>query len=418
MGAIDICAEGLSKRYKIGHARRHDSLKEFLGETLRGRGVFQRRADQGADTLWALWDVSFTVEVGEVVGIIGGNGAGKSTLLKILSRIAHPTMGLVDVYGRVSSLLEVGTGFHPELTGRENIFLNSAILGMRRAETRRKFDEIVAFSGVETFLDTPVKRYSSGMYVRLAFAVAAHLNPEILIVDEILAVGDAEFQKRCLGKIGEVARGGRTVLFVSHNLSTVQSLCRRGIFLKNGRIAYDGDTSAAVTAYLRSIEQAATLDIAHRSDRRGSGRTRIVRLTVSGGGASGPALATGSPVRFTFRTERVLPGLSCSFTIYDQKSQPVVAFDSAVHGPADASDPSLGTDMVCEIDELPLLPGRYHINAALNTGPELQDHLEGAAVFEVEQGQMRGRPEVNSHGYGSICVPHRWLQAGRTETWT
>jgi homopolymeric O-antigen transport system ATP-binding protein len=416
MCSIDIRVEGLSKQYKIGVARRHDSIKELLGDSIRGRWA-SRRADPESDVLWALRDVSFTVGVGEVVGIVGGNGAGKSTLLKIISRITHPTEGSVELYGRVSCLLEVGTGFHPELTGRENIYLNSAILGMSRAQTRRKFDEIVAFSGVEKFLDTPVKRYSSGMYVRLAFAVAGHQDPEILIVDEVLAVGDAEFQIRCLAKIEEIVREGRTVLFVSHNLSTVHSLCRRVIFLRNGRIAFDGNASEAVASYLGSIEESLTLGLSHRTDRRGSGRSRIVRLTVSGGKPPGPTLATGSPARFTFRTAGIVPGQSCSFTIYDSRSQPVVSFDSAVHSPADVRDSALGTDVTCEIEELPLLPGRYHVNAALSTGPELLDHLEGAAFFEVEPGRMRGRPEVDGHGYGSICAPHRWLQPGRAETW-
>ncbi|MFA5058041.1 MAG: ABC transporter ATP-binding protein, partial [Opitutaceae bacterium] len=230
-----IAVEKLSKRYLLSHEARHDTLRDTLAQGLRNFWARLRQPTApraGREEFWALRDVSFEVKRGEVVGIIGRNGAGKSTLLKILSRITEPSTGRVVLQGRVASLLEVGTGFHPELSGRENIFLNGAILGMTRAEIRRKFDEIVAFAEVEKFLDTPVKHYSSGMYVRLAFAVAAHLDPEILIIDEVLAVGDAAFQRKCLGKIDAVARGGRTVLFVSHNLAAVQYLCQGALWLR------------------------------------------------------------------------------------------------------------------------------------------------------------------------------------------
>ncbi len=249
--------DNLGKKYTLqrqtGRAPDYRRLSEELVATL--KKPFHRAkshaADRDQEEFWALRDISFDVSQGEVVGIIGRNGAGKSTLLKILSRITEPTAGRVRLKGRVSSLLEVGTGFHPELSGRENIFLNGAILGMTRAEIRRKFAEIVAFAELEKFLDTPVKRYSSGMYVRLAFAVAAHLEPEILVVDEVLAVGDQQFQKRCLGKMGEVARDGRTILFVSHNMSAIQSLCRRAIVLQQGQVLTDQLASAAVQLYLR-----------------------------------------------------------------------------------------------------------------------------------------------------------------------
>ena len=269
MSDVVIRAEGLGKKYLIGHEterERDPTLRDLLartvtgfarsaGDMMRGR---QLLAGDRIEEFWALKDVSFEIKRGDVVGIIGSNGAGKSTLLKILSRITEPSAGRVEIRGRVASLLEVGTGFHPELTGRENIYLNGAILGMSRAEIRRKFDEIVAFAEVERFLDTPVKRYSSGMYVRLAFAVAAHLEPEILIVDEVLAVGDAEFQKRCLGKMSEVAGHGRTVLFVSHNMGAVTTLCKRGFALKGGSIYFDGKADACVEKYLttgRELQQ-------------------------------------------------------------------------------------------------------------------------------------------------------------------
>jgi lipopolysaccharide transport system ATP-binding protein len=242
---------GLGKQYRIGAPQeRYSTLRDQVQKWTSVRGLLRRAARAERRPLfWALKDVSFEVKRGEVVGVIGRNGAGKSTLLKILSRITEPTEGEAQVHGRVGSLLEVGTGFHPELTGRENVYLNGAILGMKRAEITRKFDEIVAFAEVEKFIDTPAKHYSSGMYMRLAFAVAAHLDPEILIVDEVLAVGDAEFQKRCLGKMGDIARGGRTVLFVSHNLSAVQALCTRAAMLKGGRLVQEGPVGRVLTTY-------------------------------------------------------------------------------------------------------------------------------------------------------------------------
>jgi lipopolysaccharide transport system ATP-binding protein len=261
MTDIVIKAEGLGKKYLIGHQKGNGSytaLRDILAQNARGiwyktKDLIQGKPIIQGDTLeemWALKDVCFAIQSGEAVGIIGRNGAGKSTLLKILSRITEPSTGRVTIKGRVASLLEVGTGFHPELTGRENIYLNGAILGMTRAEIKRKFDEIVAFAEVEQFLDTPVKRYSSGMYVRLAFAVAAHLEPEILVVDEVLAVGDAAFQKKCLGKMGCVAEEGRTVLFVSHNMQAISRLCQRAILLKNGKIVADDVCNDVVSAYL------------------------------------------------------------------------------------------------------------------------------------------------------------------------
>lgn len=272
MSDIAIRVENLGKRYRIGHLQqRHDTLRDAIAAKIK-----RKRVDEGFapslwspflghrthlpalrspvaghnDFIWALKDVSFEVKRGEVVGIIGRNGAGKSTLLKVLSRITEPTEGWADIYGRVGTLLEVGTGFHPELTGRENIFLSGAILGMKRAEIERKFDEIVAFAEIEKFIDTPVKHFSSGMYVRLAFAVAAHLEPEILMVDEVLAVGDAAFQKKCLGKMGDVAKEGRTVLFVSHNMAAIRNLCERGVLLDQGRVLIDNDSALIIKEYL------------------------------------------------------------------------------------------------------------------------------------------------------------------------
>ena len=275
MGEFAIRTEGLGKRYRIGHAaERHDSLVTALLHVisapvrnlrrLRRLSTFAEGAD--TDVIWALRDVSFDLRHGEVLGVVGRNGAGKSTLLKILSRITEPTTGYAAVNGRVGSLLEVGTGFHPELTGRENVFLNGSILGMDRAYIERKFDEIVEFSGVERFIDTPVKRYSSGMYLRLAFAVAAHLEPEVLVVDEVLAVGDAAFQKKCLGKMSDVAGEGRTVVFVSHNLAALQALCSRAIWLDGGEMKADADPAEVVDSYLSSVDEAAGARPVMKSD--------------------------------------------------------------------------------------------------------------------------------------------------------
>jgi lipopolysaccharide transport system ATP-binding protein len=276
MSEIAISIRGLSKAYIIAQTERHVTLAEQLLHN--ARKGFRPAAKE---TFWALRDVSFDVQCGDVVGIVGRNGAGKSTLLKVLSRITGPTSGAVDVYGRVGSLLEVGTGFHQELTGRENIFLNGAILGMSKSEIRRQFDAIVDFSGVETFLDTPVKRYSSGMYVRLAFAVAAHLNPEILIVDEVLAVGDAEFQRKCLDKMKDVSSHGRTVLFVSHQLQSITSLCNKVVFMEQGQVRSYGPAEETVAQYLRYSTQKSKDARSNANRRPGTGEVRITSVSIS-----------------------------------------------------------------------------------------------------------------------------------------
>ncbi len=286
MSDYAIKVENLGKKYLLRHqavGRRYVALRDVLAD--KARSLFQNRKSEIAnrksvEEFWALNDVSFEIKAGEAVGIIGRNGAGKSTLLKILSRITEPTTGCIRLRGRVASLLEVGTGFHPELTGRENIYLNGAILGMHRAEIRKKFDEIVAFAEVEKFLDTPVKRYSSGMYMRLAFAVAAHLEPEILIVDEVLAVGDAEFQKKCMGKMGTVAQAGRTVLFVSHNLQAIRQMCRSVILLKQGKVACVGEAHLGINMYLdqNASAQAGTTDLTTHPRQRAAEVGRLLSL--------------------------------------------------------------------------------------------------------------------------------------------
>ena len=319
MSETVIQVDNLGKRYRLGQ-NHHDLLSERLSAALRSvrwrrRPASARRARlvsrNNDKDFWALRDVSFAVKKGEVVGVIGRNGAGKSTLLKILSRITGPTEGRVELLGRVGSLLEVGTGFHPELTGRENIFLNGAILGMRMAEIRRKFDEIVEFAEVEEFIDTPVKRYSSGMYVRLAFAVAAHLEPEILLVDEVLAVGDIQFQRKCLGKMGEVAKEGRTVLFVSHNMGAINQICQSCMWLDKGRIREAGSASSIVSSYIKGLDASAGMGEVHfAEDRMKEAQLRRVRLLDVHGRVT-QRFDCDKPVimELLFQVHRRLPGL-------------------------------------------------------------------------------------------------------------
>ena len=408
-----IATEGLSKRYVLGQLESFPTLRDAIARGLDAplRAV-RRRARREPITppaeLWALRDVDVAIPEGDVVGFIGRNGAGKSTLLKIIARITAPTSGHVDIVGRVGALLEVGTGFHPELTGRENVFLNGAILGMTHAETRRKLDAIVEFSGVEAFLDTPVKRYSSGMQVRLAFSVAAHLEPEILIVDEVLAVGDVEFQRKCLGKMGDFARDGRTVLFVSHNMAVVQALCKRAVLLQRGQIVADGAVRDVVGTYLQSLEDTVAIDLDERTDRhpRGYNMVRLQNLRIVGN--EGESLATGRPARVEFGLNRVIPRLSCRFVFHDSLGLAVASFDSDVRSRQDDLDDIRGPNLVCEIDELPLVPGRYRIDVMVSGDGHIQDGLDAAAFFNVEAGTLAGRSVSGDDAEGPVAIPHRW----------
>jgi lipopolysaccharide transport system ATP-binding protein len=415
MADIAIQAEGLGKRYNLGLAAHgYGSLRESVSNAVRdslGRFGRQRGERLKMETLWALQDVSMTINAGEVVGLIGHNGAGKSTLLKVLSRIVEPTTGWADVTGRAGSLLEVGTGFHPELTGRENIFLNGAILGMRRAEIRQRFDEIVAFADIERFLDTPVKRYSSGMSVRLAFAVAAHLEPEILLVDEVLAVGDAAFQRKSLAKMNEVAQGGRTVIFVSHNLATIQSLCERGVLLERGRVIADAPVKDAVDSYLAALEQSASDDLLTRTDRDGRAweESRIAKVGIYDTSSGHADVAVGGrPAKIVVEVTEVLPMMGCQITILNSLGHPVTSFDSEVSAASDVHDGELGRRIECEIESLPLVPGRYRIDVLLMGRQEIQDGLLAAAFFDVEAGVIDGRPMPAAGADGDVVVPHTW----------
>ena len=417
MSDLAIRVEGLGKRFSINAKQEsYQTLRDTLASAalMPVRAVKSLVSSNGDsqtahESLWALKDISFEVKTGEVVGLIGRNGAGKSTLLKILARVTEPTEGCARICGKIGSLLEVGVGFHLELSGRENIFLNGAILGMKRVDIKRRFDAIVEFAEIEKFIDTPVKHYSSGMYLRLAFAVAAHLEPEILLVDEVLAVGDAAFQKKCIGKMEEVAGEGRTVLFVSHNMAAVQALCTRGIFLLNGSIHADAPASTAISAYLRMLEQSVSQNLLDRTERRGKGEIKLSGVDISTGSSDQSlTLATGRPAQFVFHLTEVRPRTSCIFTIYDDFGQPLATFNSAVRSSDDLNDPSLGNSLTCFIHELPLVPGRYRLNVAVSSGGELQDHLEGAVFFEVEQGVLYGRPVIKGKGYGRVGLPHQW----------
>lgn len=360
---VDGPAEGASLRDALGRSVR--SIKRISKDVLRGRQIVQ--GDE-VEEFWALKDVSFGVEEGEVLGIIGRNGAGKSTLLKILSRITEPTSGRVALRGRVASLLEVGTGFHPELSGRENIFLNGAILGMTRTDIRKRFDEIVAFSEVEQFLDTPVKRYSSGMYVRLAFAVAAHLEPEILIVDEVLAVGDASFQAKCIGKMRDVAaRAGRTVLFVSHNMAAVQQLCNRAIMLRQGSILAEGDPKSIISTYMINANSASQTGVAMLrdwTDRVTNNSARIVSLEVCDeNGRHIGSTFMGDKIRFIMTIELYRPVVQMQFGIFVHSvtGESLLELRSSNDGlKLDSSDKSVTVEVA--VDNLCLYPGEYMLS--------------------------------------------------------
>jgi lipopolysaccharide transport system ATP-binding protein len=321
MSNIAVQVQNLAKKYQIATGKhRHDTLRDQISDAVRSLFRSNGHSHPGTETFWALKDISFEVKQGEVVGVIGRNGAGKSTLLKILSRITVPTAGTADIYGRAASLLEVGTGFHGELTGRENIYLNGAMLGMKRVEIQRKFDAIVEFSGVEKFIDTPVKRYSSGMYVRLAFAVAAHLEPEILIIDEVLAVGDLAFQKKCLGKMGEVAKSGRTVLFVSHHMPSILGLCPTAILLEAGQIAFRGPSSTAIDRYMNSSIQSVAEKSWRAEDLPSTcGPFRPIALRVCNGrGVATDLIRSSQPfyIELNYRLTEPVPDFRVVFKLY------------------------------------------------------------------------------------------------------
>jgi homopolymeric O-antigen transport system ATP-binding protein len=389
-----IRVEGLGKQYRIGLARGGRTLREDLADL--GRALVRRDPGVQDHILWALRDISLEVYPGEVVGVIGGNGSGKSTLLKILSRVVTPTEGWARIEGRVGSLLEAGTGFHSELTGRENIYMSGAILGMRKAEIGRQFDQIVAFADIGPFLDTPVKRYSSGMQVRLAFAVAAHLEPEVLIVDEVLAVGDAEFQKKCLGRMQEVSRGaGRTVLFVSHNMEAIQRLCTRAVLLSSGRIVAAGETASVVTQYLARSDAASSagswIDLAS-VQRTGNGVARVVKARYRcDEGPAGQPFPDGSlSVSLMIESDRACTIASLAVTLYDLQGTKLVNADTITCGRTLRLQPGVH-QLTLRIAELHLNPGVYKMGFWL-AGPlgVIFDFVPAGFDLEVVARQASG----------------------------
>jgi lipopolysaccharide transport system ATP-binding protein len=420
-----ISVENLCKRYLVGHkASPHDrsnytALRDVIGREVRSAarkamGVVSGQQMVKGDKIeefWALKDVSFKVKRGEVLGIIGRNGAGKSTLLKILSRITEPTQGRVVLRGRISSLLEVGTGFHPELTGRENIFLNGAILGMTRAEIKRKFDDIVAFAEVEKFLDTPVKHYSSGMYVRLAFAIAAHLEPEIMVVDEVLAVGDAEFQNKCIGKINGIAKDeGRTVLFVSHNMAMVQHLCERVILLKDGIVTCDAIPQTAISQYLSDAVGTSRVTLDGWTDRSTTGEARITELEIDDGN-NGASIIFGKPLRIRIHARFPTPLTNPVFgiIIHDAAGVPVSNVQSAHDGlyPGIVSD-----QLTVEVyfSEISLYPGRYLLSPWITDSARHRDldFPRLCATFDVHPTAGKYGDLKLAQEWGKVYLHARW----------
>jgi lipopolysaccharide transport system ATP-binding protein len=404
-----IVVQQLGKQYRLASGPRasYRTLRESLAETFTR---LRRGARSQANTFWALQDVSFTIPEGGVVGIIGHNGAGKSTLLKILSRITKPTTGRVALQGRVGSLLEVGTGFHPELSGRENIYLNGSILGMSRREIQRRFDEIVAFAEVEQFLETPVKRYSSGMYVRLAFAVAAHLEPEILLVDEVLAVGDIQFQKKCLEKMQQVSRSGRTVLFVSHNLSSVRTLCKTALTLEAGKLVGLGDAEEQVRVYLQKIASQSLTSLESRQDREGDGSARITNLVITD--LAGEPLQhafSGQGIRLVVKYRSNAAGKVplVALSILGSDATKLFHVDNVTRNETLPLCQEAG-QYVCTIPKLPLTPGLYQINACLLLNEITVDHIWTAATLEVLPGDYYSVGKVAEHFGSMMYVEHEW----------
>ncbi len=390
-----ISVEHVSKAYRLGTIGSR-ALGQDLNRwwaMLRGRPdplltvAHEDHARRIGEQFWALDDVTFDVQEGEVLGLIGRNGAGKSTLLKILSQVTAPTSGQIRMRGRIGSLLEVGTGFHPELTGRENIFLNGAILGMTKVEIRRQFDEIVAFSECEEFIDTPVKRYSSGMYVRLAFAVAAHLEPEILIVDEVLAVGDAQFQRKCLGKMRDVSRHGRTILFVSHSMQAISALCTRGLLVRDGRIAFDGDAKSAIEAY--QADQVATetsaISIAELP-RRGTGKARFLALTIGTPGSENGVSIPGGDLLLETEIECLsdFSDASVAVMVSDVQGSRVIDASTAMQSAFLSMTRGQRATVAFQLHDVLLKPGTYHVGLWLGRGGfEEIDHVERAATWQM-----------------------------------
>ena len=418
MRQIALHLENVGKLYQMGELNTQQTFREALMSGFRrsARALGTRFGGTGeraasAQTFWALKDVSLDVHHGELVGIVGRNGAGKSTLLKILSRVTEPTRGRVDVYRRIGSLLEVGTGFHPELTGRENIYLNGAILGMSKTEIARKFDEIVAFSEVERFLETPVKRYSSGMYVRLAYAVAAHLEPEILLVDEVLAVGDIDFQKKCIGSLKTVAQSGRTVLVVSHNMALIEALCTRVAWIHEGEIRADGAVHDVVTRYLSGTRVVASGSLADHPRRRPKGDSMFTGIEiVSADGSGGHDIRIGSGLTVHLDVQAGQRISKPWIGVQIRSSHDQLVFHCANREAGYELPPMEGGCRVtCHIDQMNLLPDRYFIDLILaDMANTIYDEVAGADYFDVRAADILGTGMPMARDYGLVYFPSRW----------
>jgi lipopolysaccharide transport system ATP-binding protein len=411
MTDLAIQVQAVGKRYRLGGGQQaYGTLRDALASAAQAslRAVRARQISADAQDLWALRDVSFEVRQGDVVGIVGRNGAGKSTLLKLLSRVTRPTTGRAVIYGRVGSLLEVGTGFHPELSGRENIYFNGAVLGMTKADIRRNFEAIVEFAEIDRFLDTPVKRYSSGMYMRLAFSIAAHLEPDILIVDEVLAVGDATFQKKCLGKMGHVAQEGRTVLFVSHSMPAVLSLCSRAVLLQAGHLVDQGSPSHIVQRYLASQVTNGAISLTDRDDRSGDGSARLVSLRVE---STDPdrIIRSRSRLRLTLGYRSAAPVRRAQFliTIADQMDIGLFVLDNDIGGGLPTLLPPEGT-VTCVTDPINLAPGRCFVTLELLKGNVCADLVKYAATFDVVPDDTAGAGTLRPRNWALCLLPHAW----------
>jgi lipopolysaccharide transport system ATP-binding protein len=421
MSKIAISVNKLGKRYRIGGQRAsyktiRESIIAAAGKPLRWMRGERQIAN---NSFWALNDVSFEVNHGDVIGIIGRNGAGKSTLLKILSRITKPTTGRVELHGRVGSLLEVGTGFHPELTGRENIFLNGAILGMKRVEINRKFDEIVSFSEVEKFLDTPVKYYSSGMYVRLAFAVAAHMEPEILLVDEVLAVGDIAFQNKCLRKMGDVANEGRTILFISHNMAAIESLCQKGVVLDNGCVDFVGTQTEAIAKYFENFREKKT-SLQDYEQRSGNGMLRIVGVEFQDiDGHRLEVIQSGQTIDVCFSYEAapdyVNGYVHVGLQIYTQLGIQVFSQTTRIMGSGFVKVPPAGV-FICRIPHIPLPAALYQLNCGIKVNEIKADDVVGAITMMVAEGDFYGSGRVPLSNQGICLVNGEWRLEAKTSS--
>ena len=423
MGDIAISVTHLTKCYSIGQQGRHETIRDRLTSAITRWGRTRENSVAKNRVFSALTDVSFDVKQGEVFGIVGHNGAGKNTLLKILSRITAPTSGCADIYGRLGSLLEVGTGFHPELTGRENIYLNGSILGMSRTEIAAKFDEIIDFSGVEEFIDTPVKRYSSGMYVRLAFSVAAHLEPDILIVDEVLAVGDAGFQQKCLGKMRQASRGGRTVLIVSHNLPVIENLCGRALFLSQGRVALTGSATEVVEAYAGMTADLSKSALHARTDRQGKGEVMATAIEVLDKNRTlCPSAICGRETiirwHYRCRSEKVIRRCRVELSLHAQIGDPyetayfLMSTDLVSTVPLDLSGEG---HIDFRIPEWPLSGGQYFVMSYVENDREVQDWVHNAGLLSVVDGDFYGTGKSYPPNWRgkSVLVKYDWQQTNR-----